>query len=191
MWASFRTLRCSVIDNMSVAVALHGAAAVGIHDAWQLCEAAQPGSCAQAPCSMCYTCSIHRQGGQEPAPMMSSDMNIRYGADIPGQPGPCVRQAADDDHQAQPAVHASIKVQRMYGASRTSPSCCLQVEPGSQSQLLGSCGDGSFTIWDLRKLGPKMKALAAAQHSRACNSAYWSPQVCSHKDRVPKSVLTA
>ena len=51
----------------------------------------------------------------------------------------------------------------------------MQMEPGSENSLLSSSGDGSLSIWDIRKLGPKAKPLASHQHSKTCNSAYWSP----------------
>lgn len=54
-------------------------------------------------------------------------------------------------------------------------SVVCQVEPGSEHLLLGSCGDGGFATWDIRKLGRKMKAVASASHSRTCSSAYFDP----------------
>ena len=42
----------------------------------------------------------------------------------------------------------------------------VQVEPGEEHVLLGSCGDGTLTIWDLRKLGPRMKAVCGCQPSQ-------------------------
>ena len=67
-----------------------------------------------------------------------------------------------------------------------------QVEPGNEHTLLSSCGDGGFATWDTRKLGPKMKPVAAASHSKTCCSAYFSPagedmrsQPPAHAERPP------
>lgn len=51
----------------------------------------------------------------------------------------------------------------------------MQVEPGNETCILASGGAGSLSIWDIRKLGPKMKPLAEAHHTKTCNSAYFSP----------------
>ena len=56
-----------------------------------------------------------------------------------------------------------------------SSSLCSQVEPGNETCILAACGDGSLSIWDVRKLGPKMKPLAETRHYKTCNSAYFSP----------------
>ena len=51
----------------------------------------------------------------------------------------------------------------------------LQMEPGSENTLLSSCGDGSFSVWDVRKLGRKMRPVATESHWKTCSSAYFSP----------------
>ena len=51
----------------------------------------------------------------------------------------------------------------------------FQVEPGGRQELLSASADGSLALWDLRRLGPKAKALATAGHSYTCQSAYFAP----------------
>ena len=49
------------------------------------------------------------------------------------------------------------------------------MEPGGRQELLSASADGSLAVWDLRRLGPKAKALSSAGHSYTCQSAYYAP----------------
>lgn len=51
----------------------------------------------------------------------------------------------------------------------------LSLEPLEGRVLAVAGGDGSLTLWDIRKLDAKAEAVAAVKHSKTCLSAYFAP----------------
>lgn len=78
---------------------------------------------------------------------------------------------------------------RARGCCQARPAMCRarQVEPGAEQQLLSASANGSLAIWDLRRLGPKAKALATASHAYTCQSAYFAPDgaLLTGRPRLP------
>ena len=70
------------------------------------------------------------------------------------------------------ARHASISFACPGGAPP-------QLEPGGEQLVLSSSGDRSACMWDLRKIGRGVKALASAQQNNTILSAYWAPDGAS------------
>jgi len=51
----------------------------------------------------------------------------------------------------------------------------VHMEPGSSNFVATACGDAHVCVWDLRTLGRKAKPVAALQHGKSCQAAYWAP----------------
>lgn len=51
----------------------------------------------------------------------------------------------------------------------------LSLEPSEERMLAVAGGDGSLTLWDVRKLDPKGEAIASVRHSKICQSAFFAP----------------
>lgn len=45
-------------------------------------------------------------------------------------------------------------------------------------------GDGSLTLWDVRKLDPKAEVVASVRHSKTCLSAYFAPDGASSRSWI-------
>ena len=72
-------------------------------------------------------------------------------------------------------VRRAAVARACFAGCRGGAGAARQVEPGGAQQLLSASADGSLAVWDLRKLGPKAKALATAGHAYTCQSAYFAP----------------
>ena len=71
---------------------------------------------------------------------------------------------------------------RAVACGTTSASLGAQLEPGGEQLVLSSSGDRSAAVWDLRKVGKGVKALASASQTNTILSAYWAPNGARPKE---------
>lgn len=68
------------------------------------------------------------------------------------------------------------------------------------TEFVTSCSDGSVSIWDIRRFGPKAKSVADLSHAKSCHGALSKhsnfentgiPCACLHKLQAPLFMLGA